>query len=107
MLFKKYHIKLILEGKKTQTRRTGKRRYKVGRTYRIQRQWFKWTDIKILITRRFEQRLGDISPTDTKKEGYRNIWEFVKAWEEIHGPGSWNTDQIVTVYEFKVVEGQE
>jgi len=27
-----------------------------------------------------------------------------RAWEEINGKGSWDPEQIVTVYEFKVVE---
>jgi hypothetical protein len=36
MLFKPEHIGKILNGKKTQTRRTGKLKYKVGRRYRVQ-----------------------------------------------------------------------
>lgn len=40
---------------------------------------------------------------DMEKEGYSNLQEFQRAWEEVHGQGSWNPELIVTVYEFKVV----
>lgn len=100
ILFKKEHIEKILNGEKTQTRRTGKRQYRVGRRYRLQRSWFEWTDIKILITRRFRQKLGEISPEDVKKEGYNTLEEFRRAWIEING--NWNPEQVVNVYEFKL-----
>jgi hypothetical protein len=76
MLFKKEHIEKILKGEKTQTRRTGKHQLKVDRRYRIQRSWYKWTDIEILITRRFKQKLGDITPEQAEKEGGYSVEEF-------------------------------
>jgi hypothetical protein len=33
-----------------------------------------------------------------------SLEEFQRAWEEVHGPGGWNPDLIVTVYEFKLEE---
>ena len=102
MLFKRHHIKKILEGRKTQTRRTSQRKYKVGRYYAIRDRLFGKPQGHIIITRTFQQKLGEISPEDVKKEGYNSLEEFRKAWIEING--TWGPEQIVTVYEFKFVE---
>ena len=99
MLFREKHIKKILRGEKTMTRRIHKRPYRVGLKYRIQRSWYDWTDIQILITRRFRQRLGDISPEDIRKEGYQTLEEFREAWIEING--EWDPDLMVWAYEFE------
>jgi hypothetical protein len=82
------------------TRRLHKRPYRVGHTYRIQRDWFHWTDIYIRITRRFREPLGDISPQDIRKEGYSTLEEFKEAWIEING--EWNPDMEVWAYEFEL-----
>ena len=103
VLFKQKHIDLILSGRKTQTRRIHKRPLKIGKTYGIRRTWFEKSIAKITILRAFRQRLGDISIEDIQKEGYNNIWEFRKEWEEIHGPGNWNPDQVVMAYEFRLL----
>lgn len=99
MIFKEYHIEKILRGKKTMTRLLHKRPCRVGRRYRIQRSWYKWTDIQILITRRFRQRLGDISPQGIRKEGYSTLEGFKEAWIEING--RWDPDMVVWAYEFE------
>jgi len=106
MLFKRRHIELILSGRKTQTRRLPDKsaNYHVGRVYGIRDRWFSKPEAHILITRKYKQRLGDISLEDVKKEGYSNLEEFQRTWEEVHGPGGWNPDLIVTVYEFKLEE---
>ena len=106
MLFKKWHIELILAGRKTQTRRLPDKsaNYHVGRVYGIRDRWFSKPEAHILITRKFRQRLGDISLEDVGKEGYSSLEEFQRAWEEVHGPGSWRPNLIVTVYEFKLKE---
>jgi len=108
MLFKKKHIKMILAGRKTQTRRIpGKSaNYSVGRVYAIRDRWFSKAQGYILITRKFRQRLGDISLEDIRKEGYGSLEEFCRAWEEIHGPESWQPSFTVTAYEFKAVAKQ-
>jgi hypothetical protein len=46
------------------------------------------------------QKLGEISSEDVKKEGYNSLEEFKQIWMEING--SWNPEQIVTAYEFKL-----
>ena len=100
LLFKKHHIKLILSGRKTQTRRIHKHKLKVGKTYAVKTRWFGKPLFRVVITRRFQQKLGEISLEDVKKEGYSSLEEFRRAWMQIYG--SWNPDQVVTVYEFKL-----
>ena len=104
MLFKRKHIEMILAGRKTQTRRLpGKSaNYSVGRVYAITDRWFSKPQGHILITRKFRQRLGEISLEDVRKEGYNSLEEFRRAWEKIHGPGSWQPNLTVTAYEFKL-----
>jgi hypothetical protein len=103
MLFKKKHIEMILAERKTQTRRLpGKSaNYSVGRVYAIRDRWFSKAQGYILITRKFRQKLGEISLEDIRKEGYNTLEEFRQAWEEIHGSESWQPNLTVTVYEFK------
>ena len=102
MLFKRHHVKKILQGRKTQTRRTSQRKYKVGRYYSIRDHIFGKPQGHLIITRRFQQKLGEISPEDVKKEGYNSLEEFRKSWIEING--EWNPEQTVTVYEFILVK---
>ena len=44
----------------------------------------------------------DMSFEDFQKEGYEDVSEFERVWKEING--WWDTDAIVTVIEFKLVE---
>jgi len=100
MLFREEHIRMILLGQKTMTRRIG-RLHNLGRT-RIQRSRYDWTDIEIEILRRYTQKLGEISPEDVRKEGYSSLEEFKATWIEIHG--RWDADLEVWVYEFKLAQ---
>jgi len=100
VLFKEEHIRKILLGKKTMTRRVG-RLHNLGRT-RIQRSWYDWTDIEIEILKRYPQKLGEISLGDVRKEGYSSLEEYKAAWIKIHG--RWNPDLEVWVYEFRLVK---
>jgi len=104
MLFKKHLIKRIQERRKTQTRRISRRKYRVDRTYSIRDNWFGKPQCHIHITRRFEQKLGEISPEDIKKEGFNSLEEFRRVWEEINGKGSWDPEEMVIVYEFELVQ---
>jgi hypothetical protein len=100
-LFKKKHIPLILAGRKVQTRRVHTHEWKIGRCYMIRDHWFDKGKGTILITRKFKQRLSEISLEDVKKEGYDTLEEFQQVWIEIHG--AWQPNRIVTAYEFKLV----
>jgi len=100
-IFKKKHMDLVLAERKTQTRRIHKYEWKVGKKYHVRARWFDKGVAKILIVRKFRQRLGDISPRDIQKEGYTCLEDYKKAWIEING--QWDPDTIVIVYEFKLV----
>jgi hypothetical protein len=63
---------------------------------------FAKSEAKILILRRFGQRLGEISEEDARKEGFENRAEFMKAWTEIFG--FWNPEQIIVAYEFRLLK---
>jgi hypothetical protein len=102
-IFKRKHIAKILQGTKTQTRRTHKHTWQIGKVYDIRDTWYSKPEAHIKITRKFKQKLGNISPEDIKKEGYKSLEEFRRAWEEINGRGSWNPNQTVIAYEFKLV----
>jgi len=99
-LFKRHHLRKVLAGQKTQTRRCHQHTLKIGRTYGIRDRYFTKAENHIIITRKFRQRLGDISPEDIKKEGFSTLEEFKQAWTEING--DWNPDEVVTCYEFKL-----
>lgn len=99
-LFKPDSIRKILEGTKVQTRRLHKRGWKVGKTYAIRTTWFEKGKVRILILRRFRERLGDISLEDVKKEGFETLTQFQAAWIRINH--KWAPDAIVTAYEFRL-----
>lgn len=99
-LFKRPLLQLVLEGKKTQTRRTHRRMWKVGKTYGVRDRWFTKPQGRITITRKFKQHLAEISHADARKEGFPTLNAFREAWTEIYG--SWDPEQMVTVYEFKL-----
>lgn len=101
-LFKRDSIKKILSGDKTQTRRLHKRTWKVGKKYAIKDTWFSKPIAFIRITRKFRQRLGDISQKDVKKEGYEIFEQFQAAW--IHINHKWDPNAIVIVYEFELAK---
>ena len=102
LLFKPQHVKLILEGKKTQTRRISKPRVKVGGIYEAKTRLFSKEYFALIkITGLREEKLGDISDEDVKKEGYNSLEEFIEVWKSIYG--SWEPERVVWVLEFEVV----
>lgn len=101
-IFKRKLLDKILDESKVQTRRVGKRTWKIGRAYGVRNSRFTKIEAKILILRRFKQRLNEISQEDAKKEGFQTREQFFEAWKEIYG--SLNPDQVVTAYEFKLTK---
>jgi len=85
ILFRPEHVAPILAGHKTQTRRLGKRRWRVGAVHGCYTrppyakggaEPFGW--VLILDVRR--ERLCDISVADVVAEGYANTFGFFKAF---------------------------
>ena len=83
-------------------RRRHKRLLKAGKIYPIKSDWFHKTGYKIKITKVYRQRLGDITLEETLKEDDYTVGEFMLVWIRING--RWDPDEIVVVYEFKLVE---
>ncbi|MEM1540785.1 MAG: ASCH domain-containing protein [Candidatus Bathyarchaeia archaeon] len=104
-LFKRYNIEKILAGVKTQTRRIHKHTWQVGKVYLLRDSWFSKGVAYIIVTRKFRQKLGDITLEDVKKEGYNSLEEFKAEWIKLHG--EWNPDQVVWVYEFKLADAKK
>jgi hypothetical protein len=104
-IFKRKNLALVLFGKKTQTRRTHKQEWTIGKTYAVRDRWFSKPQGHIVVLRKFRQRLGDISEEDVHKEGYENLADFQKVWTEIYG--RWHPDQVITVYEFRTTTRKE
>ena len=111
MLFKSEHIKPILAGRKTQTRRLWKRpMVKVGGLYWAQTALFKsetrFAQLKVL--RLWQEQLGDISETDSKAEGYASKRDYCIAFQEINRHSkTWEeqrmADPLVYCVEFELV----
>jgi len=104
MLFKEVHKEMILNGTKTATRRVWKKpMVKIGNTYKcktqmLSKEFFAVIRVKSL----YQQGLYFMTDKDAKKEGYKNMEEFVKIWEEING--EWNSNLKVWVVEFEVIK---
>ena len=102
VMFKRCFLDKIVKGEKTQTRRLHRRTWQVGKVYPVQTRWYDKPAAHIFITRKFQQRLGEISLTEVHKEGFGNFDEFKRAWIEING--CWDSDCVVWAYEFRVVD---
>jgi N4-acetylcytidine amidohydrolase len=101
-MFKKEFLPLILSGRKTQTRRTHKRQFKVGKVYSIQINRTTSTGHYLRITKRYSQRLGQITEDEAHQEGFNSLEEFRHKWINIYG--SWEPEQVIVVYEFIVID---
>lgn len=86
MLFKPYHIPLIVSGRKTATRRVWERPHaKVGNYYAVTTKLFERGARAPLICaeRVYRERLGEMGESDALKEGYSSLRAFEQAWTEI------------------------
>ena len=106
MLFKPEHLKMILNGTKTATRRVWKRpMVKVGGIYKcktsmLSKDYF----AKIKVTKLYKHGLYFMTEGDAIKEGYDCIRDFEKIWIKINGV--WNPNLIVYVIEFEVIKDE-
>ena len=104
MLFKLEHIKMIEMGMKNATRRIWKKPHvKAGGVYPVQVRMFqpKADCSFIKVNAVYQQRLGDMTEADAKKEGGYTLEEFKKDFETVT-KSTWDDDLIVWVVEFKM-----
>ena len=99
LFFKKPLFLLILEGRKTQTRRL-RPLWKEGCIYTI--LGGPGLRAYVRITKYYRQRLGDITPAQVKAEGFNNLEEFKTTWIKLFG--SWNPETEVHAYEFELIQ---
>lgn len=105
ILFKPHHVPMILEGRKTETRRNGKRRWNVGAIHQAKTDYSAgsmFARLKIESVRR--QFLGWITAAGARREGYPSVAVFRAAWEKIHG--DWDPTNIVWVVRFHLVRSE-
>lgn len=103
MFFSRSNLEAVLRGKKVQTRRLSGR-YKVGHTYGIRTWIYEKSLAKIRITGKRQERLGDISEADARRESYKDVEEFKRVWSGLHRKMGWQPGLIVYVYDFVLVE---
>jgi hypothetical protein len=89
----------VYSGRKTATRRTERYRAKAGMRMRAVFRTYSIVDLHI--TAVYNQKLGDMSEDDAKREGYRSLDAFKKAWVQTHPGGGWDPEQNVWAIEWK------
>ena len=56
---------------------------------------------KVKIIRAYEERLGDMTPADYRKEGGYTKKSFIEVWKRING--SYDPNEFVWVVEFELI----
>jgi len=103
ILFKPEFVKIIKEGKKTQTRRKWKKCHiKAGDIQELKTRPIDKAFAKAKIIRVYRQKLIDMSFNEIRKEGFENREKFIECWLKIYG--NWIPNEEVYVIEFKVIE---
>src|ERR1700752_548908 len=90
MIFRPELAKLILQRKKTQTRRlitdrTRSRPYLIDKSYAVCPGRGKFAVCRVTLTDIRKARLGDLSLKDAKREGFVTTADFFDYWERLHG----------------------
>lgn len=96
--FRKNHIDMIKNGKKTQTTRFW---HNAREGDKVDVHLHEPNVSKVEILTKEKKKLKDFTEDDAKREGGYTLEEFKDVWRQIHG--SWNPNSEVIVYKFKVV----
>lgn len=107
ILFKPEHVDPILMGRKTQTRRLGKKRWNIGSVHQARTRMMDRTSCfaRLEIGGYYLQELHALQPFEAWAEGYESIEEYREVWDRINGEGSWGKNPDVHVVVFRVVGG--
>ena len=106
ILFKKRFIDQILSGEKTSTRRIGKKRWNVGSTHQLKISFFSEPFATVEIKSVRQEKLGQISKSDARSEGFKSPADFLASYKEIHKIGAAENvaDTDVWVVDFTLLE---
>ncbi len=91
-----------MDGSKTETRRAGKIKYKVGKVYGVTWKRFQKSQGHIRIKTHFEQRLWDMTEEQARAEGFDNLSKFFEFW--VKNTGCLIPWQTVDTYLFSKIE---
>ena len=105
ILFRPEAVEPILEGRKTQTRRIGRRRWRVGAIHQAATRLFDRDAVfaELLILRVWRHSILNTSPEEAAAEGYGSREEFLEAFFDINPTTYPGQDRRVWAVEFKVV----
>ena len=99
-LFKLFHLAMIEDGTKTQTRRNHKKfRARVGSVHQVRTELFGKPHCHIRIIRRWEERIGSITHADALAEGGYERENYINGLLEMH-QGKLVRNSTVKCYEF-------
>lgn len=100
ILFRPEHIASILEGRKTQTRRMGAKRWNVDALHQCRTRMLDETScfarVRILDVRR--EQLLDITEEDARAEGYETRRDFLEAFHRINPKAAPNPEVWVVTF---------
>lgn len=100
ILFKPEHVEPILSGRKTQTRRLGRKRWKVGSIHQCKLNYRTEPFTRVKVTAVRQERLGNIPEGDIRNQGYSSVKAYREASERIYG--FWDPGAEVWVVEFEL-----
>ena len=105
MMFDKYCINKILEGKKTVTRRLPKGRQpaRPGKIHKLKIDRTKKTYGLILITDCYLELVKEIDDNDAKKEGFETRKEYIEYFMDINNIDILNDYDLLWVVEFELI----
>ena len=99
ILFKPYHVPLILSGRKTQTRRLGKKRWNVGAVHQAKVSYMAKPFASIKVKMLWKEKLGQINHVGAIAEGYDDVNAYLEAFEKIYGAADMQQEVWVLVFE--------
>lgn len=105
MMFDKFCVDKILEGKKTVTRRLPKGRQpaRVGKIHKLKIDRTKKTYGLILITDCYLEMIKDIDDKEAKKEGFNSRQEYINYFMDINNIDILNDYDLVWRIEFELL----